>query len=172
MDSSPKSLSEKHQWNPPSSCLTLPLGATKFLPTLTLLNIQFNIHCACEPPNNLWVIPNNIHEVVLCQFIVKLWTLLDTPSGSCCLCVKSFTNVFEHITTVCPEKSLYRNAWCETVIKDYNILLGPELSGLSQWFIFVSFGARCLTTSTLLLDYVSHELHLINFRYIQDVAAA
>lgn len=65
---------------------------------------------------------------LFCQFIVKLWTLLDTPSESCCLCVKSFTNV----TTVCPETSLYRDTWWETVIKDYNISLGPELSGLSQ----------------------------------------
>lgn len=133
--------------------------------------VQFNILCADKPPKHLWVIPDNIQGIVLCKFIVKLWTLLNTPPESCCLCAKSFTNVFEHITTVCPETSLYRNAWWETVIEDYDISLGAELSGLSQNDLYLFLlGARGLTTS--LSDYDSPGLHLFNFRFIKDVAAA
>jgi hypothetical protein len=132
---------------------------------------QFNVLCADKPPKHLWNIPCNILDIVVCKFIVKLWTLQSTPPESCCLCAKIFTNVFEHITTVCPETSLYRNAWWETVIEDYDISLGAELSGLSQSDLHLFLlGARRLTTR--LTDYDSSDLHLFNFRFLKDVAAA
>lgn len=89
---------------------------------------QFNILCACKPPKHLWVIPNNIHEIVLCKFIAKLWTPpSDTPPESCCLFANSY-----YIITVYPETSLDHNAWWETAIEDYDISLGAEFSGLLQ----------------------------------------
>lgn len=57
-----------------------------------------------EPPKHIWVIPNNVHEIVLCNFVVELWTILDTRRNrTACLCAKSLTNVFDYITAVCLE---------------------------------------------------------------------
>ena len=64
---------------------------------------RFNILCAGKSPKFLWDIPRNIQEIVLCKFIVKLWTLPDISLDVCSVCAKPFSNVFEHITTTCPE---------------------------------------------------------------------
>lgn len=67
---------------------------------------QFNILCA---RNHLNIY--DIHEIVLCNFVVELWTIFDTRRNrTACLCAKSLTNVFDYITAVCLGTSLYHTA--------------------------------------------------------------
>lgn len=50
----------------------------------------------------LWVIFNNVYEIVLCNFVVELWIILDI-CWNCivCFCVKLLMNVFDYIMVVC-----------------------------------------------------------------------
>ena len=64
-----------------------------------------------QSPKFLLDIPTNIQEIALSKFIVKLWTLPDTSLDLCSVCGKPFSNAFEHITSTCPETSIFRNAF-------------------------------------------------------------
>lgn len=130
----------------------------------------FNIINAGKPPIALWTIPRNIHEVELCKFIVKLWTLQDIPPETCLLCNSSFTNVFEHVTTSCAETLLLRDAWWNTIINEFSVELGADLCGLNQRdsYLFL-LGARSFSAITAAHD--SNDFHLFNFRFVKDAAA-
>ena len=131
---------------------------------------RFLILCNGKSPTLIWNIPRNNCEILLCKFIIKLWTLRDTPPESCSLCARSFTNVFEHLSTTCPETSLYRDAWWETIIEDFDISLSAELCGLPQGDIYLFIlGATNLVSN--LTDSDLPELHLLNFRFMRDAAA-
>jgi hypothetical protein len=96
----------------------------------------------------LWDIPSNEKEILLYKFTAKLWTLLDIPPENCTLCARPFTNVFEHLCTICPETASFRDAWWETVIEDFDISLAAELCGLPQHELYLFFlGARHMTSN-------------------------
>lgn len=80
----------------------------------------------------IWKIPSDVQEVTLCKCIVKLSNLQDLPPHICSLCLKLFTTIFEHVSTSCDGTYLFRKAWCQTVIKNFDIKLSADLCGLSN----------------------------------------
>uniref|UniRef100_A0A8W8LQ95 Reverse transcriptase domain-containing protein n=1 Tax=Magallana gigas TaxID=29159 RepID=A0A8W8LQ95_MAGGI len=93
---------------------------------------QFRHITGNSRPDWIWKLPNDVQEVTLCKFIVKLWTLQDLPPHICSLCQKLFTNIFEHVTTSCDGTYLFREAWWQTVIENFDINLSADLCGLSN----------------------------------------
>ena len=131
--------------------------------------LQFNTITAGRLPQAIWKIPLNIHEIEICKFIIKLWTLDDSPPKSCLLCGNNFVNIFQHISTTCLGTAAFRDAWWDTVI-DYDIVLSAELSGLCPQDVYLFLlGARSITNTIAQFD--GPDLHILNFRFLRDVAA-
>lgn len=104
------------------------------------------------------------------KFIVKLWTLQDLPPHICSLYQKLFINVFEHVSTSCDGTYLFREAWWQTVIENFDINLSADLCGLRNNDLYLfPLGARSLPGLSF-TDF-SYSLHLLNFRLIRDAAA-
>uniref|UniRef100_K1R4M6 Uncharacterized protein n=1 Tax=Magallana gigas TaxID=29159 RepID=K1R4M6_MAGGI len=86
------------------------------------------------------------------------------------MCSNNFTNVFEHISTVCPGTSAFREAWWDTVIENFDISLSAELSGLCTRDLYLFLlGSRLLSNITANFDL--RTLHILNFRFLRDTAA-
>lgn len=131
---------------------------------------QFRHITGNSRPDWIWKLPSDVQEVTLCKFIVKLWTLQDLPPHICSLCQKLFTNIFEHVTTSCDGTYLFREAWWQTVIENFDINLSADLCGLSNNDLYLFLlGARSLPGLSF-IDF-SYSLHLLNFRLIRDAAA-
>lgn len=130
---------------------------------------QFNKITAGRPPQTIWKIPSDIHEIEICKFITKLWSFPHSPPTSCLICGKYFTNVFEHVSTTCVGTVAIQDAWWNTVI-DLDIVLSAELCGLCHQDLYLFLlGARMFTVN--LSHYDEPGLHLLNFRFLRDAAA-
>ena len=107
---------------------------------------QFRHITGSSRPDWIWKIPSDVQEVTLCKFIVKLLILQDLPPHICSLCQKLFTNIFEHVSTSCDGTFLFREAWWQTVIENFDINLSADLCGLSNNDIYLFLlGARSLS---------------------------
>ena len=132
--------------------------------------ILFNTINAGRPLFAIWKFPSNIHEIELCKFVVKLWSLPTLPLAVCTMCGSCFFNVFQHISTVCLGTVALRDAWWNTVIEDFDISLSAELCGLCPQDLYLFLlGSRLL--SVTVSYHNERSLHILNFRFLRDAAA-
>lgn len=132
--------------------------------------ILFNTINAGRPLFAIWKFPSNIHEIELCKFVVKLWSLPTLPLAVCTMCGSCFINVFQHISTVCLGTVALRDTWWNTVIEDFDISLSAELCGLCpQDLSLFLLGLRLL--SVTVSYHNQRSLHILNFRFLRVAAA-
>lgn len=120
-------------------------------------------------PSSIWNIPENYSEIKLCKFICKLCTSVSFNGNpySCILCGKSFVDVFQHSSCVCPATVVIRENWWNIITNCFNIELCAELCGLSENDLFhVLLGRRTNHESD------NKSFHILNFNLVRATAAA